>query len=82
MISPAGGIPAVREIMVMEVEKSMRSFEDGETERNGALKCFSGRLRACWNELKLGLEIPSAQISERRICAPPTIYRNSGRQGE
>ncbi|GIY67435.1 hypothetical protein CDAR_490241 [Caerostris darwini] len=57
MISPAGGIPAVQGIMLMVVEKSMRSFENGGDGEKWGVKIFLGRLRACSNDLKLGLQI-------------------------
>ncbi|GIY67436.1 hypothetical protein CDAR_490251 [Caerostris darwini] len=38
---------------------------------------FLGRLRACSNEFKLGLQIPPNRY-RREEFAQPTIYRNSG----
>ncbi|GIY67437.1 hypothetical protein CDAR_490261 [Caerostris darwini] len=77
MISPAGGIPAVRGIMVMGVEKSMQSFEDGGDGEKWGVKMFLCRFRPCSNEFKLGLQIPPNRY-RREEFAQPTIYRNSG----
>ncbi|GIY56900.1 hypothetical protein CDAR_189291 [Caerostris darwini] len=76
MISPAGGIPAARRIMLMDAEKSMRSFVDGGDGEKWGVKMSLGRLRACSNELKLGLQIPPNRY-RREEFAPPTIYRHS-----
>ncbi|GIY56899.1 hypothetical protein CDAR_189281, partial [Caerostris darwini] len=55
--------------MLMVVEKSMRSFENGGDGEKWGVKIFLGRLRACSNDLKLGPADSSEQISVRRICS-------------